>query len=71
MKPFSWPMVALLLLGVPLVLVERTPAQSETTIEDAERRIKPKPDPKWIKIIDRGSNNPRLKGYFTPEGQKV
>jgi putative membrane-bound dehydrogenase-like protein len=30
-----------------------------------------KPAPKWLKIIDQGTNDPRLKGYFTPEGIKV
>src|SRR5262249_18998248 len=31
----------------------------------------PRPAPKWLKIIDQGANDPRLKGYFTPEGLKV
>ena len=31
----------------------------------------PRPKPKWLKIIDQGTNDPRLKGYFTPEGIKV
>src|SRR5207247_641811 len=30
-----------------------------------------KPRPEWLKIIDQGENDPRLKGYFTPEGIKV
>jgi putative membrane-bound dehydrogenase-like protein len=30
-----------------------------------------KPAPKWLKIIDQGQNDPRLKGYLTPEGLKV
>ena len=31
----------------------------------------PKPAPSWLKIIDQGDLDPRLKGYKTPEGVKV
>jgi quinoprotein glucose dehydrogenase len=31
----------------------------------------PKPAPSWVKIIDQGANDARLKGYKTPEGVKV
>jgi putative membrane-bound dehydrogenase-like protein len=31
----------------------------------------PRPTPQWVKMIDQGQNDPRLKGYFTPEGLKV
>jgi quinoprotein glucose dehydrogenase len=31
----------------------------------------PKPAPSWVKIIDQGDLDPRLKGYKTPEGVKV
>ncbi|MGF1578566.1 MAG: PVC-type heme-binding CxxCH protein [Gemmataceae bacterium] len=31
----------------------------------------PKPAPEWFKAIDQGKTDPRLKGYFTPEGLKV
>jgi quinoprotein glucose dehydrogenase len=31
----------------------------------------PLPVPSWVKMIDQGTNDPRLKGYFTPEGLKV
>ncbi len=31
----------------------------------------PRPAPKWLKFIDQGVNDPRLKGYRTPEGIKV
>jgi putative membrane-bound dehydrogenase-like protein len=31
----------------------------------------PRPKPAWVKYIDQGQNDPRLKGYFTPEGIKV
>jgi quinoprotein glucose dehydrogenase len=30
-----------------------------------------RPKPEWLKIIDQGANDPRLRGYFTPEGLKV
>jgi putative membrane-bound dehydrogenase-like protein len=29
------------------------------------------PKPAWLKIIDQGGSDPRLKGYFTPEGIRV
>ncbi len=29
------------------------------------------PAPDWVKMIDQGANDPRLKGYMTPEGVKV
>ncbi len=31
----------------------------------------PRPAPKWLKFIDQGVNDKRLKGYITPEGIKV
>jgi len=31
----------------------------------------PLPVPNWVKMIDQGTNDPRLKGYFTPDGLKV
>src|SRR4051794_7492764 len=31
----------------------------------------PRPAPAWLKLIDQGANDPRLKGYLTPEGVKV
>ena len=31
----------------------------------------PKPTPTWVKMIDQGKNDPRLKGYFSPQGLKV
>jgi quinoprotein glucose dehydrogenase len=31
----------------------------------------PRPRPKWLKTIDQGTRDPRLKGYITPEGIKV
>ena len=31
----------------------------------------PPPTPQWVKMIAQGQNDPRFKGYFTPEGVKV
>jgi putative membrane-bound dehydrogenase-like protein len=31
----------------------------------------PRPAPPWVKMIDQGQNDPRFKGYFTPDGVKV
>jgi putative membrane-bound dehydrogenase-like protein len=31
----------------------------------------PKPPPKWLKLVDQGGGDPRLKGYFAPAGVKV
>lgn len=31
----------------------------------------PRPKPEWVKYIDQGDNDPRLKGYISPEGIKV
>jgi putative membrane-bound dehydrogenase-like protein len=36
-----------------------------------QQQSPPRPRPDWVKIIDQGKNDPRLKGYFTPEGIKV
>ncbi len=44
-----------------------TPPPPELTQQQSPTR----PAPKWLKIIDQGANDPRLKGYFTPEGLKV
>jgi putative membrane-bound dehydrogenase-like protein len=46
---------------------DAVPPQPELTQQQSPRR----PAPKWLKIIDQGANDPRLKGYFTPEGLKV
>jgi putative membrane-bound dehydrogenase-like protein len=31
----------------------------------------PKPTPDWVKLVDQGKFDPRLKGYVTPEGIRV
>jgi putative membrane-bound dehydrogenase-like protein len=40
-------------------------------LELAQAQSPSKPAPKRLKMIDQGVNDPRLKGYFTPEGVKV
>lgn len=39
--------------------------------ENTQGQSPPRPSPEWLKIIDQGNNDPRLKGYLTPEGIKV
>jgi len=46
-------------------------AQADDTIDFTQPQSPPKPAPTWLKIIDQGTHDPRLKGYFTPEGIKV
>ncbi|HZY88538.1 MAG TPA: hypothetical protein VFE78_27190, partial [Gemmataceae bacterium] len=58
--------LACLLFAAPAP-AEPTPTQPELTQQQSPMR----PAPKWLKIIDQGANDPRLKGYFTPEGLKV
>jgi putative membrane-bound dehydrogenase-like protein len=50
--------VALLLASIP-------------QIDQGRAQTPSPPKPAWLKIIDQGGNDPRLKGYFTPEGIKL
>jgi putative membrane-bound dehydrogenase-like protein len=50
--------------GAPLLL----PAQP---FDINQPQSPPRPTPAWLKTIDQGRNDPRLKGYLTPEGIKV
>jgi putative membrane-bound dehydrogenase-like protein len=47
------------------------PADEAEKFDFTQPQSPPRPSPKWLKIIDQGANDPRLKGYFTPEGLKV
>ncbi len=67
MKP-SYSLLAGLVLGLPSVAAR---GQPPARIDPAPRQSPPLPAPKWIKIIDQGASDPRLKGYLTPEGVKV
>jgi putative membrane-bound dehydrogenase-like protein len=31
----------------------------------------PRPTPSWVKLVDHGGDDPRLKGYVAPEGLKI
>ncbi len=66
MRPSSR-LVAVLAFGVCLL-----PSLCAQTRDDfTQPQSAPRPAPKWLKWIDQGTNDPRLKGYFTPEGIKV
>jgi putative membrane-bound dehydrogenase-like protein len=56
--------IGLVLLGVSLVPAADPPDKGPTASPL-------RPGPTWLQIIDQGQNDPRLKGYFTPEGIKV
>ncbi len=63
-----------LLLG--LVIVLAFACNWGLTQTDVPKDLKfqqspPKPTPEWFKAFDQGKNDPRLKGYITPEGLKV
>ena len=58
--------------SVVLTLAVSLPLFAQQAPFDIKQDQSPaKPAPKWLKIIDQGINDPRLKGYFTPEGIKV
>jgi putative membrane-bound dehydrogenase-like protein len=61
----NFPRAALVAL-VPATLFAAEPALD---IKQPQFPLKPKPD--WLKIVDQGKFDPRLKGYFAPEGFKV
>ncbi len=48
-----------------------TPLHGQQKLDLSQQQSPPKPQPEWVKFIDQGQNDPRLKGYFTPEGIKV
>ncbi len=52
--------VAIILLLAPMLPPDGAQAQPPSP-----------PKPVWLKIIDQGGSDPRLKGYFTPEGIKL
>jgi putative membrane-bound dehydrogenase-like protein len=66
-KPLSASLLALLLSCLALFVQADEPDKFDFT----QPQSPPQPAPKWLKIIDQGDNDPRLKGYFTPEGLKV
>ncbi len=64
-KPLFSCAFAVALFGLDGVLLGADP------VEIAQQYSPTKPAPKWLKIIDQGDNDPRLKGYKTPEGIKL
>lgn len=66
MKRLTLGCTALAVLALPLA---STPAQEKRAPNFQQSPAKPKPE--WLKVIDQGQHDPRLKGYLTPEGIKV
>ena len=51
--------------------VKPVPPKTPDKFDFTQPQSPTKPAPKWLKYIDQGDNDPRLKGYRTPEGVKV
>ncbi len=47
--------------------VAQTPAKLDLNFQQSPKR----PEPDWVKIVDHGQYDPRLKGYFAPDGLKI
>jgi quinoprotein glucose dehydrogenase len=61
-----------LLIGFLLLLPCFVSAQSQPAKFDLNFQQSPaKPEPDWVKIVDHGQYDPRLKGYFAPEGIQI
>jgi putative membrane-bound dehydrogenase-like protein len=61
--------LGLAVLGLASVALYPLPAQQKTDYH--QQQSPPRPKPTWLKIIDQGKNDPRLKGYLTPAGIKL
>jgi putative membrane-bound dehydrogenase-like protein len=62
----------LFLLNVALHLVAVLARAADADVVDfAKSQTPPKPAPDWLKIVDQGDINPRLRGYKLPEGIRV
>src|SRR6266849_722287 len=59
--------ISVLLVFVALISAHAQPAKQDLNFQQSS--AKPKPD--WVKIVDHGQYDPRLKGYFAPEGIKI
>lgn len=54
--------------------IQPTPAEEPSAaapFDVLQPQSSPKPAPKWLKLVDQGALNPRLKGYQLPEGVRV
>ena len=58
------PAFAAVVLSLPAAATDKRAAESSTYHPQ-------KPAPAWLKVVDQGDLDPRLKGYKTPEGIKV
>ncbi len=56
-------------LAVVPLFTFAAPCAPPTDLSQPQSPPRPKPD--WLKIIDQGEFDPRLKGYYTPEGFRV
>ena len=56
-----------LLVAVGFVAAQNPPARNDLNFQQSPA----KPTPDWVKIVDHGQYDPRLKGYFAPEGIKI
>jgi putative membrane-bound dehydrogenase-like protein len=60
------------IVGLVLLLVAFGAVQAQPPKADLNFQQSPlKPEPDWVKIVDYGQFDARLKGYFVPEGIKV
>ena len=62
----GWYVAALL-----LILTNFASAQPPAKLDLNFQQSLAKPTPDWVKIVDHGQFDPRLKGYFAPEGIKI
>ncbi len=58
-------------LSLLAILSVCAPLGAQNKIDLAFQQSPTKPAPDWLKIIDHGERDPRLKGYFAPEGLKI
>ncbi len=58
---------ALILVVLVLPAFSQTPARPDLVFQQSPA----KPEPDWLKLIDHGQYDARLKGYFAPEGLKI
>src|SRR5689334_19009943 len=48
-----------------------TPSGEPLALDVTQPQSPARPAPRWLRIVDQGGNDPRLRGYRTPEGIKV
>jgi quinoprotein glucose dehydrogenase len=66
------PLVKNILIASSILLVATVAAHAQPAKQDLNFQQSPlKPQPDWVKIVDHGQYDPRLKGYFAPEGIKI